>query len=79
MTNAIGRGIAALLAAFILYALVRAFRRGVIHTRGMSASLDDEPMLFSIIATLHGLAMAMFALIAAGFDQVTFWHWVIGR
>lgn len=79
MTNPIGRAIAALLAAFVVWTLVRAFRRGVISDDMWTYSLDDNPMLFTIAAVAHGLGVAFLVFIAAGNDPASFWHLVTGR
>jgi hypothetical protein len=79
MTNPIGRTIAALVAAFVVWTVVRAFRQGVIYDNIYSFSLDESPMLFSIAVISHMLGAAFLLSVAAGYDQATFLHWVLGR
>lgn len=79
MTNPIGRTIAALVAAFVIWTVVRAFRQGVIYDDMYSFSLDKSPMLFSIAVISHALGAAFLLSIAAGYDQAAFWHLVVGR
>jgi hypothetical protein len=79
MTNPIGRTIAALVAAFVLGTLIRAFRQGAIYDDMYSFNLDESPTLFSIAVIGHAIGAAFLLSIAAGYDQATFWHWVLGR
>ena len=79
MANPIDRTIAALVAAFVLWTLVRAFRQGVIYDNMYSFSLDGSPMLFSIAVIGRALGAAFLLFVAAGYDQATFLHWVLGR
>jgi hypothetical protein len=66
------RIILAALAAFILWTLVRAFRRGVIYSGGYSFALDDNPMLFTIAAMVHAFGALFFADLAAGYEMAGF-------
>jgi len=74
-----GRFILGALAVFILWTLVRAFRRGVIQSRGYSFTLDDSPMLFTLCVMVHASGALYFAYLAAGyppagFARLMFWH-----
>jgi hypothetical protein len=70
-----GRMILAALAAFIVWTLVRAFRRGVIYSRGYSFALDDSPMLFTLAAIVHAFGALFFAYLAAGYQMAGFTRW----
>ncbi len=67
-----GRIILGVLAAFVMWTLVRAFRRGVIYSRGYSFALDDSPMLFTLAAVVHAFCAAFFAYLAAGYPMSGF-------
>jgi hypothetical protein len=67
-----GRIILAALAAFILWTLVRAFRRGVIYSGGYGFALDDSPMLFTLAAIVHAFGALFFAYLAAGYEMAGF-------
>jgi hypothetical protein len=65
------------LAAFILWSLVRAFRRGIIKsTSGYSFTLDDSPMLFTLTVIVHAGGALFFAYIAAGYEAAGITRWV---
>ena len=66
------RIILAALAAFILWTLARAFRRGVIYSSGYSFALDDSPMLFTLAAIVHAFGALFFAYLAAGYELAGF-------
>jgi hypothetical protein len=70
-----GRMILGALAAFIVWTLVRAFRRGVIYSRGYSFDLDDSPMLFTLAAIVHAFGALFFAYLAAGYEMAGFTRW----
>jgi hypothetical protein len=75
--NPTGRIILRALAAFILWSLVRAFRRGVINSsRGYGFTLDDSPMLFTLTAIVHAGGALFFAYIAAGYEAAGITRWV---
>ena len=67
-----GRIILAALAAFILWTLVRAFRRGVIYSGGYGFAIDDSPMLFTLAAIVHAFGALFFAYLAAGYEMAGF-------
>jgi hypothetical protein len=71
-----GRMILGALAAFILWTLVRAFRRGVIYSSGYSFALDDSPMLFMLAAIVHAFGAVFFAYLAAGYEMAGFARWI---
>jgi hypothetical protein len=71
-----GRIILGALAVFLLWSLIRAFRRGVINsTSGYSFTLDDSPVLFTLVAIVHAGGVVFFGCIAAGYDAAEFTHW----
>jgi hypothetical protein len=75
--NPSGRIILGALAVFLLWSLIRAFRRGVIKsTSGYSFTLDDSPMLFTLVAIVHAGGALFFAYIAAGHDAAGFTRWL---
>jgi hypothetical protein len=53
MIHPVSRAILGALAVFILWTVVRAFRRGVIYSDGYGFSLDESPMLFTIAIIVH--------------------------
>ncbi len=67
-----GRIILGALAAFVMWTLVRAFRRRVIYSRGYSFALDDSPMLFTLAAIVHASCAVFFAYLAAGYPMSGF-------
>jgi hypothetical protein len=74
--NPIGRIILGALAAFTVWSLVRAFRRGVINSSsGYSFTLNDSPMLFTLTAIVHAGGALFFAYIAAGYEAAGFARW----
>ena len=75
--NPYGRIILGALAVFILWSLVRAFQRGRISsTSGYSFTLDDSPMLFTLIAIAYAGGALYFAYLAAGYDAAGFVRWI---
>ena len=70
-----GRMILGALAAFIVWTLVSAVRRGVIYSRGYSFDLDDSPMLFTLAAIVHAFGALFFAYLAAGYEMAGFTRW----
>ena len=72
----VGRIILGAFAAFIVWTLVRAFRRGVIYSRGYSFALDDSPMLFTLAAIVHAFIAVFFAYLAAGYEMAGFVRWI---
>jgi hypothetical protein len=70
--------ILAALAAFIVWTLVRAFRRGIIYSGGYSFALDDSPMLFTLAAIVHAFGALFFAYLAAGYQMAGFTRWFGG-
>ena len=74
--NPSGRIILGALAAFILWSLVRAFRRGIIKsTSGYSFTLDDSPMLFTLTAIAHAGGALSFGYLAAGYEAAGITRW----
>jgi hypothetical protein len=74
--NPSGRIILGALAAFILWSLVRAFRRGIIKsTSGCSFTLDDSPMLFTLTAIAHAGGALSFGYLAAGYEAAGITRW----
>jgi hypothetical protein len=71
-----GRIVLGALAAFIVWTLVRAFRRGVIYSSGYSFALDDRPMLFTLAAIVHAFGAVFFAYLAAGYQMAGFARWI---
>jgi hypothetical protein len=75
--NPFGRIILGALAAFTLWSLVRAFRRGIIGSAsGGSFTLDDSPILFTLTAIAHAVGVVYFAYLAAGFEAAGFIRWI---
>jgi len=75
--NPFGRIILGALAAFILWSLVRAFRRGIINsTAGYSFTLDDSSMLFRLTAIAHAGVALYFGYLAAGYETAGITRWV---
>jgi hypothetical protein len=71
-----GRIILGALAVFILWTLVRAFRRGVIYSDGYGFSLDESPMLFTITIIVHALGALFFAYLSAGYEMAAIARWL---
>ncbi len=67
-----GRVVAAVLALVILWTLIRAYRTGVIYTRGYSFDLEENPMLFTLATIVHGFGFAFCCYVAAGYSPDTF-------
>jgi hypothetical protein len=76
MTHPAGRIVLGALAVFILWTLVRAFRSGVIYSRGYAFSLDESPMLFTIGVIVHALCAVFLVYLAAGYQMAGFARWL---
>ena len=76
MMHPAGRIILGALAVFILWTLVRAFRSGVVYSRGYSFSLDESPMLFTIAIIVHALGALFFAYLSAGYEMAAIARWL---
>jgi hypothetical protein len=63
----ISRVVMAAFAAFVVWTLVRAGRRGVIYSGGWSFDSNERPMLFALCYLVHVLLVAMFLGLAAGY------------
>jgi hypothetical protein len=75
--NPSGRIIFVAFAVFLLWSLIRAFRRGVIgSTSGYSFRLDDSPILFTLTAIVHAGLALFFVYVAAGYDASGFTRWI---
>ena len=72
MTITVGQAAAAVIGLVILWTLIRAYRTGVIYTRGYSFDLEENPMLFTLATVVHGLGFAFCCYVAAGYSPATF-------
>ena len=76
----VGRIVVGVLALFIVWTLVRALRRGTILSRGAAYDINEQPMMFALVAASHFIAILFFGWLAAGGDIAGFWrlvapHW----
>ena len=76
MMNPAGRIVLGALAVFILWTVVRAFRRGVVFSDGYGFSLDESPMLFTLAIIVHALGALYFTYLAAGYEMVAIARWL---
>jgi hypothetical protein len=77
----IGRIVLGLLAAFMLWSLIRAFRNGMIFSDGFGYDSNERPMMFALVAASHVVGICLFGWLAAGGDIAAFWrmaapHWL---
>ena len=80
--NPVSRILVGALAIFILWMLVRAFRRGTIFSRGVGYDINTQPIMFALIASIHVFGICLFAWLAGGGDIAAFWrmampHWLL--
>jgi hypothetical protein len=76
----VGRIVVGVFALFIVWTLVRALRRGTIFSRGTAYDINEQPMMFPLVAASHFLIICFFGWLAAGGDIAGFWrlvapHW----
>jgi hypothetical protein len=71
-----GRLVMACFAVFFGWTLVRAWREGVIHSRGWSFSADDNPVAYTLAFVAHAACMALFVAVSAGYTPDEIWHFV---
>jgi hypothetical protein len=67
-------------ALFILWTFVRALRSGTIFSRGTAYDINEQPMMFALVAASHVIVILFFGWLAAGGDIAGFWrmpapHW----
>jgi hypothetical protein len=61
-----GRLVMAAFAVFMGWTLLRAWREGVIHSRGWSFSADDNPVAYTLAFVAHAGCMVLFIAVSAG-------------
>ena len=76
----VGRIVLGAFALFIVWTLVRALRRGTIFSRGTGYDVNEQPMMFALVAASHVIIICLFGWLAAGGDIAGFWrliapHW----
>ena len=72
-----GRLVAALIGLVILWTLIRAYRTGVIYTRGYSFDINENPMAFTLATVVHGFGFAFCCTLAAGYSAEDFLKLII--
>ncbi|MDE2379714.1 hypothetical protein [Bradyrhizobium sp.] len=77
MAISIGQAAAAFIGLVILWTLIRAWRTGVIYTRGYSFDLEENPMLFTLASVVHGLGFAFCCYVAAGYPPADFLRLIV--
>ena len=72
-----GRVVMGVLAVFVLWTVQRAWRSGVLYSRGTPYVLDDNPTMYTIGVVVH-IAMAIYcAALAAGFTNAELWQFLL--
>src|SRR5258707_1212345 len=66
-------------ALFIRWTLVRGLRRGAIFSRGTGYDIDEQPMMFALVAASHVIIIGFFGRLAAGGDIAGFWRLIAPR
>jgi hypothetical protein len=69
-----GRVILGLLAVFIAWTILRAWRSGQVFSNGWGYSLDDQPILYTLTMAAHAGGVVWFLWLAAGYDTASFLH-----
>jgi hypothetical protein len=72
------RAVMIIVAALILWTLVRALRSGRIAGRGVSFALEDNPLLFSVALAFNAGALVFCLWRATGRDLASLWHVLLG-
>jgi hypothetical protein len=73
----IGRIILGLLAAFMLWMLIRALRSGTIFSDGFGYDSNERPMMFALVGATHVAGICLFSWLAAGGDIAAFWRFAM--
>jgi hypothetical protein len=69
-----GRVILGVLAVFVAWTVVRAWRSGQVFSEGWGYRLDDQPLLYTLTMIVHAAAIAWFLWLAAGYDTASLLH-----